>query len=194
MASNYPVKCRGIIENNSNDYIKTIFVCKREVWPILYHALNLSSLGNLKRKMQLMGYDKLYHTYLILILSNNKIILISKNGFIEMRELDTFPSLKIDGDLVSFSDDYNFIRKIDVNSRIRFIDFLENSRRIEQDRFFDYHHIKNNCQLFVKKLFHYNNIFINQDHYLQDIGGLLHGYWQNKVIHVMNIVDNFIRN
>ena len=68
-----------LIKSEGKAIVERVEVCRAPITPIFEKLLNTLSFGMLKIKMKERDYDKLFHLYVILYLSNGSVYRIEKN-------------------------------------------------------------------------------------------------------------------
>lgn len=148
-----------VFEKYKENNIVSIEIRRDPINSIITTILNLLSKGKFFEKIKQLGYDKVFHLYMILTMDNGDKLLLEKNERINLKKND--PSIKKDTQTMSVS----------LPNSISLNDFLENTRRSIGDHdFFQYSADNNNCQKFLRSLLQSNNLlnpaadsFIMQD-------------------------------
>lgn len=112
------------------------YICREPINSIIDKLFNVLSLGKFDEAKKKLGYDDMFHLYLVLKLENGESIRIEKNQDIN---IITNPQLK--GDIL----------KINLNDKkFNLAESLENTRKVMgKEKFIKYDAFNNNCQDFV---------------------------------------------
>ena len=146
-----PGNSQKVFNKIKDDVIIGIEIRRDPIQSIITAIINLLSKGKFYEKIKSLGYDKVFHLYMILTLDTGKKVLIEKNERINIKEGS--PSLKSDTQVLPVSN----VQKITVN------EFLENARvKVGDHDFFQYSANNNNCQKFLKSLLESSNM-LNSD-------------------------------
>ncbi|MBS1737096.1 MAG: hypothetical protein JSS98_10915, partial [Bacteroidetes bacterium] len=154
----FPPKERYFLEKYGNFTITKIKVCRAPIKSYIEKALNILSFGKFQDIKQTLPYDKMFHLYMLVTLSNNQILRIEKNEVVKIS--DTF---KIDPDT-----EYD---EVHINNKPTFNEFFNNTiKQYGEKQFFVYDAFSNNCQKFILDNLTANNMidekltsFIYQD-------------------------------
>ncbi|MBS1736170.1 MAG: hypothetical protein JSS98_06120 [Bacteroidetes bacterium] len=147
----FPPKERFLLEKYGNFTITKIIVCRAPIKSYIEKALNILSFGKFQNIKQTLPYDKMFHLYMLVTLSNSQILRIEKNEVVKIS--DTF---KIDSD-TEYSD-------VNLNKdRPTLNDFFHNTiKQYGEQSFFVYNAFSNNCQKFILDNLTANNIIDEQ--------------------------------
>ena len=157
---------RQLLSSIGDAPIQQITVCRTPIEKVLSKLLNWLSLGQFYSNMKRMGYDEMFHLYLIVRLSNDVHIRIEKNHVVEVYTVK--PEFKnTEFRSVQYIANSLTLNKLLVNS----VSFLGNS-------FFVYDSVHYNCQHFVQSILEANNLINSelQTFIRQDAGKILPGY------------------
>lgn len=141
-----PPKVREFVARNGNDKIITLEVGRTPINKPITGFLNTLSLGKYSKKKKELGYDNVYHTFLVATLESGKKIKIEKNS--EVAITDYKPST---GEL----------RHIPLKEPVPVSKFLEKGEKYfntsdgsvsRGQNFWRYDKRTNNCQYFVDDL------------------------------------------
>ena len=83
-----PKQLQDIINATQNNNITSLWVCRKPILSFIKSLLNIFSFGMLDRTMQKLGYDKLFHLYMVFKLDNGKYYRIEKNGRVNAYEIE----------------------------------------------------------------------------------------------------------
>jgi len=160
-----PKQLNDIIKATENNNITAIYVCRKPIVSFIKSLLNIFSFGMLNRTMEKLGYDKLFHLYLVFKLDNGKLYRIEKNQRINAYEIE-----KLDDEATCMP------VKLRVSQNLQnFFDKIV-SRNIPN--IFHYNGFRDNCQKFVKDCLVSNGLY-NQTlnkFVMQDVKDLAPGF------------------
>lgn len=164
-----PPQVRMIIQEFGKYPITELYVCRKKVQKVLDKVLNVLSLGQFNKKKNQLGYDDLFHMYL---LAKVKIgiapfyIRIEKN---HVAKISARGGLKGEAD--------NDCMNIPLHEPILLSNFFRNGEGLQPRDFWLYDATNNNCQVFVNSLLQGNaiNSPALQKFVLQDAASLLSG-------------------
>lgn len=137
MRQGMPPQMKKLLEKYGDKRIMRIQVCRNPLNNVLQKLGNVLTLANLDRVMNELGYDNLFHLYIILFLDNNTDLLLEKNQVVKLTETITPPQESI---------------MIDVNKDITLNQFIENGIKLLHTKFWLYDVRTYNCQNFVYSL------------------------------------------
>ena len=124
--------------------------------------------------MKRLDYDKLFHLFILVRLSNNLVIRVEKNETISFKFVNE--------NEVSYQD-YIDIPIDFPNIQIRFGNFIQNTINMVGPDIYFYNHVNSNCQYFVLDLLKANGLLTSnlRMFIMQDIPSLLkkYGYVNN---------------
>ena len=141
--TNRPKIINDMITEDGKENVVKIEVCRLPITRIYEKLLNFFTLGELKRKMKDRDYDKLFHLYVILHLSNGTVYKVEKNQRIKIVK----DPVKKEG---------TECKSINVNINLeKFITAPE----INMKDLYRYHPFQANCQDYVARLLNSNGIF-----------------------------------
>lgn len=174
-----PPEVRDFIQYLGDFQIVGINVCRKPIWKNIELAANLVTLGSFNKRKNELGYDKMFHLYLLVKLqkgSEIKQILIEKNEVANIQYVDR----SIDSDCK--------VVPVNVSKGLNLKQFIENGEKYQGNSFWVYNVADNNCQVFVTTLLIANNLgdksiydFIKQN--VQDL-----------VVGPLSKISNFITN
>ena len=177
---------KKFIKRNGEDIIKEIKVYRNPIDKAIENVLNTASLGQLKKKANRLGYDKLYHLYAIMKIKN-------KDGKISYWQFEktSQPDIK---SVSGFPD--NEHKNVPVTGNVMVRDFWKNGvNRVGERSFYSYHHIHNNCQVFLETLFSASGWMNNElkEFILQNIEELMKDRgFLNKFANIATDVGGFV--
>lgn len=148
----------NIINNSKNNFIIKMFVCKKPINKLIKQSMNILTLNKLNDNLRNSPYDDIYHLYMIIILNDNKRILIEKNERIEIRYLKVNEFFN----LINVNDIKKTNLKtivITLYNNISFVDLLNNTNLYMGNNYFIYDSSKYNCQNFILNILISNNLY-----------------------------------
>ena len=174
-----------IIRENSRVNIKHIEVCRNPIMTVFQKGLNILTFGRMKKVMNRLGYDKLYHLYMVITLENGNVYSIEKN-----QRVNIIPRkvLQKNGEC---TEKYYPVKKMTLDSL-----FATAMIKVNGERLWRYSAFKNNCQRFIYDVLNSNGINQFNDFILQDVNNLANKYVKavaNRVTDVANVVEYLIR-
>jgi hypothetical protein len=183
MLENRPKIIDDIIEKEGLNLITKIEVCRNPISSVFSKTLNILTLGRLEREMKKKGYDKLYHLYMVIYLSNGKVYSFEKNQRINIEE---GKKLKPTGECAPSL-------KYGKMSLKEFL-LIADSKNIAG--FYRYNAFKDNCQKWIYDMMNSNGISQFNSFILQDVSTLAPSYLEfmaRKITDVAGIIDYKIR-
>lgn len=172
-----------LLIKEGDQIITKIEVCRNPISGKFSEGLNVLTLGRLKSVMQKMGYDKLFHLYMILTLANGKVYSLEKNQRINVYE---GKKLKSNGDCAP-SLEYG-------KETLR--EFIMDTEAKNIKNLYRYNAFKDNCQKWVYDNLNSNGITQFNDFVLQDVSQLAPSFLERiarGVTDVAGYVDYAIR-
>ena len=161
-------KLNNFLEKNGNLIITSIMVCRTPVNSIIQNLVNVATLGDFQKKVHEAGYDNIYHLFMLLKMSNGKVIKLEKNQTVQI-------------DFVSSADSKEFKQINDVNMSLN--SFFQNAeKKVNLTRLYVYDPVTQNCQVFLSDMLRSSGLltkdlsdFINQSaEKLLDKDGIVH--------------------
>ena len=174
LLDNRPKNLTNVLTKDGNQTIVRLEVCRKPIHRFNMATLNALSFGSIKRKMEQLGYDNLYHLYLIIQLSNGKIYRLEKNHRVVVTDLGSYQSK---GDCLSLVYPEN-------NKTLN--DFIITAEERKISGFYRYS-FKDNCQKFLYDLLNSNGISKFNNFILQDVSDLAPSYIKTFVKGVTGI-------
>ena len=169
---NRPKPLSKLLTKEGKNKITKSEICRQPVVSIIAKLLNFLSLGLMKKRMEKMGYDKLYHLYFTLYLSNGKVVSLEKNERVKV----------IMGGKKKFKD--TECKTIDYGGKKTLNQFILDVEAKNIEGFYQYSGFKNNCQKWVLDIMNTNGITEYNDFIKQKVANLAPSYlkWiSNKV-------------
>jgi hypothetical protein len=145
--SDYPQDQKNIISQYGQNTIKSIQIGRTPLSTLLNTTFNVLTLGVFKKRLKNEPYDKLYHLFILILLDNNKTILLEKNAAINMKVNPQQPPPTT-----------TYMDVNQVPSSITFGSLLSNTQKLMGDKYWIYDGLKNNCQDFIISIFKANSI------------------------------------
>jgi len=179
-----PKIINDLIESEGKAIVNKVEICRSPVKPIFEKLINAMSLGMLRRKMKERDYDKLFHLYVILYLSNGSIYRVEKN---QRMKIIKDPKKK----------DITECKSVNIqDKKINFETFITAPERVDMKNLYRYSSFKFNCQNYVKRLTNANGIKQFNDFILQKVKDLAQPIVQkiaNGITDVAGVADYVIR-
>lgn len=149
--SDYPADQKKLLEKYGSNNITHITIGRSPLPTFINTALNVLTLGAFQKILQKSPYDKLYHLFSIITLSNGVKILLEKNQAINMKVVSSYNPKNTD-----------YVEVSNIPAGLTFQTLMDNTRKTLGSKFFNYDAIKNNCQLFIKTMLSSNGILTKQ--------------------------------
>jgi hypothetical protein len=141
--NNAPPKVRKFLEDNKGVDIEKIKIGRKPVIGNIQKALDLFSFGNFSKVKKSLGYNDIYHNYLLVELKNGKKVKIEKNHVVDI--LDAKDA------------DYKNAHNVPVTKKID-IDGLIGNASKNDPNFYKYDPRSKNCQYFTKEVVEKNGL------------------------------------
>ena len=159
----FPPKERALLKMYGQYQIINITLCRAPISSTLNRVLDVVSLGKWSELKSQYNYDHLFHLYMILKLSNGKMIRLEKNQVINISD--------------SFNVEHNaeFQDVALQGKQITLQELLDNTiRKVGQKQVFVYSAFSNNCQRFLIDVLNSNGLLTEKEQHfiLQDVGEL----------------------
>jgi hypothetical protein len=135
---------QNVINRIGDDEIKRITVNRTPLSKVLKFLLNITSLGQLEKKMENTDYDTLYHLFMV-ITTNSGSYVVEKNEVIQIYK---FKSLGKGTETLP----------VPIDAGLTLNDMLEKTKNRMMDKFFTYKGQDNNCQYFINNMLISNNL------------------------------------
>jgi len=180
--SSRPRVINDLIKSEGQAIVERVEVCRSPIMGIFEKLLNTLSFGMLKRKMKERDYDKLFHLYVILHLSNGSVYRIEKN-----QRMNIIKNPKKTDETVC---------KSTAVGNINFETFITAPERVNMKNLYRYNAFSENCQNYVKRLLNANGITQFNDFILQKVKDLAPSYLQKiarGITDVAGVADYVIR-
>jgi hypothetical protein len=150
--NDYPPAVREFIKKYGDSTIKAIVIDRTPVVQALQSVLNFVSGGKFNERLKSMPFDKIFHLRVDITFDNDEKIAVEKNEVINMY---ANPKLKEGGQQKVIS---NIPQGLTLNH------MLEEARKIQGKKYFDYSAYNNNCQDFIMALLKGSNIGTQEDY------------------------------
>lgn len=146
--TDYPPKVREILSKIGHYEVTGITLGRKPVNGALLKALNVMSMGDIKKQIVKHGYDNVYHLFMIYHLRspNSGKELLLKNEKNEVINMGVKTQVG----------DYEKVY-VPVNQKVTLAQYQENAARAAGKGFFLYNSYKNNCQVYISNLLKHNN-------------------------------------
>lgn len=147
----FPPVERALLQTYGNLEITQILVGRSPINDMLHKVLNLFSFGKWESIKRHYAFDKLFHLFMIVRFTNNKMVLVEKNEVIKIT-----PSFNI-------SDDCEFdnvplkSNKLTLNHL-----FITTIKKVGNKRFFLYSAFGDNCQRFLMDILESNDLLTDK--------------------------------
>lgn len=156
-----PPKVRSFLEKNGDNIIKKMWVCRSPIKSGIEKVANWLTNGNYEENKAKLGYDKMYHLFLLMELDNGKTFRIEKNEVLNVQKTNDKGQDNIE---------------IPINKEITINSLFENGEKSHKPKnFYAYDSINNNCQMFVESLLKGSHLLTNElkSFILQDVDKLV---------------------
>ena len=153
------VNVKSFLETNGDSIIQEIRIYRDPISTMIQSLLNVATLGGIQTRMKQLGFDRLYHLYGIMRLSNGKYFKFEKNARVTVSQVNGF-------------NDKAFIN-VHVNANL--LNFWENGEKAQGKSFYKYDSIDNNCQVHIKTLLKSNGLWNQnlEDFVMQPVNELI---------------------
>jgi hypothetical protein len=134
------------LEKHSNNEVTSVQIGKKPIISAVSKALNILSLGGYNKAKKSLGYDDVYHNYLIVGLNDGHFYKIEKNHQIEetkARQADFKNKM------------YNV--EIPKDKKLSIKSMIDNASK-DDPNFYKYSGLKKNCQDFTKSMIEKNGL------------------------------------
>jgi hypothetical protein len=136
---------QSLLKRIGNNEIREIKVARSPLSKIMTFFLNLSSLGEFKKRLDETPYDKLYHLFMI-IKTDSGTYILEKNEVIILK--------KFNGNITKQTE----ILESNIREGLTINTLLEKTRNNMGDKFFSYKGLDNNCQYFINSVLKSNGL------------------------------------
>ena len=118
--------------------------------------MNYLSFGRLEKKRKELGYEDIFHSYIIVKLDDGKFYKVERNHIIEEKEITNKDQIKGE------------VKNIPLDKEIEVGDMIENASKNSKD-FWVYDPRDRNCQDFVERTIKNNDLYDNIDDETKEI-------------------------
>lgn len=136
---------QNLLKRVGNETITEIKVARVPLSKILSFFLNLTSLGEFKKRLSETPYDKLYHLFMI-VKTEKGIYIVEKNEVIIIK--------KFNGKLTKQTE----VLQTNMREGLTLNVILEKTKNNMGDKFFSYKGQDNNCQFFINSILKSNGL------------------------------------
>jgi len=150
--NDYPPAVRELIKKYGNKLIKSITIDRTPVVKALQSVLNFVSGGKFNERLDQMPYDEIFHLRIDITFDDNSVLAVEKNEVINMYEK---PVKKEGGE-------QRVIEHIPEGTTLNAM--LDEAKKIQGSKYFDYSAYNNNCQDFIMALLKGSNIGTPEDY------------------------------
>lgn len=143
----YPTKrFQRFLDQEGDQKIVSVQVGKVPVQGFIQGFLNLLSIGKFKDKQKELGYNDIYHNFMLITLENGKTYRVEKNHVVEATQVD--PASFRDARLINIP-----VKDRDLNMK-----YLISTAEADDTDFWYYDPETKNCQVFVKEMLDRNDL------------------------------------
>lgn len=135
-----------------------ISVCRQPIYSIFERGLNFLTMGALRKKMVQLGYDKLFHLYMVVTFEGGDQWYIEKNQRVNAQKFTTIP------------ENAECTTQTPFNKTLK--DMIETVESKQIPGLYRYDAFKDNCQKFVYDVLNSNGISEHNDFIIQDVSKL----------------------
>ena len=168
-----------LIKREGKFIVEKVEVCRKPIRSIFEKLLNVFTFGQLKEKMKEKDYDRLFHLYVILHLSNGTEYHIEKNERMAVKT----PKLKSE-ETQCLTDD---IKSRNINLET----FITAPEKVNMDNLYRYSALNFNCQNYVKRLLNANGITKFDNFILQKVEDLAPSYLKILMNTITDIAGSY---
>jgi hypothetical protein len=165
-----PKILKKLLESKGNQTIIALQVCRQPVSKNAERFLNFLTFGKMKKEMQKLGYDRLFHLWMILYLSDGSVYSLEKNERVNV---------------VNGSKGGECTPKINYGKET-LNKFILDAEEKNIDGFYQYSMFKNNCQKWIRDIMNANGITQFDNFIMQDVNNLAPKW----VKHFANVVTD----
>lgn len=154
-----PPVVQKLLDEHGDSAIVSIDVARSPVLPVIKSIMNIISSGQIEENKNKLGYDDIYHLYLIIKLKDGKAFKIERNEDVSVSD----PNVSSDSQIMP----------VQLNGDITLNGFIDKGSK--KSNFWNYDARTSNCQQFVYDLLNGSGLMTPslKDFILQDAEGLL---------------------
>jgi|688.fasta_scaffold306918_3 hypothetical protein len=143
--SGIPPPVRSFIQTYGNQQITDVRIGQSPVISGVQSFMNVISFGKFKKKQRNLGYDNIYHRFLIIKLANGQLFRIDKNQVVQIGSVSI--------------DEFNKAIPLSLANanNLTVASLFDNASR-NDPKFWMYNPADKNCQIFVKDIATRNNL------------------------------------
>jgi hypothetical protein len=150
-SEDYNTSSKKVLKEVGNNKILSARIQRNPVPRYIIELLNIVSLGDFKKKLKETEYDKLFHLAIVFETDKGE-VLVEKNEVINISK--SIPTNKEGLE----------VKRVNINNSPTINTVLENTKRLQGDKYFKYSASDNNCQNFILSLLKSNNIGTEEDY------------------------------
>lgn len=149
----FPAIQQRIIDKYGEYKIKNIKVGRTPLPSVLTKVLNVVSLGGFNKLLDKSPYDKLFHLFVVITLSNGTVIkiLLEKNETLNMKVVSNYNPKGAE-----------YMEVTDIPSSLTLNDLLNGVKKRQGSDLFKYQFERNNCQRFISDLLKGSSLLTNE--------------------------------
>lgn len=141
----YPYRTSQFLRANGSKYIKSIKICRKPIMRVIDKLFNILSLGQFNEVKSQLGYDDLFHLYMIVTFQDNTSCIVEKNQDINITSYYSF-------------DNDNCIN-VDIGRKVLNLNYLlNNTMRVMKKNYYSYNSFYNNCQDYIYSIVNSNKL------------------------------------
>jgi hypothetical protein len=140
-----PRVLKEFIQKEGQKYITNIKLGRIPVIPAVKTVLNAISLGKLEQTQKQLNYNEIFHSFLIITLDGGLRFKLEKNQRVGVTTNISKEDTKENFD-------------IPINRKLKFVDFIENTAKVEGTKLWSYDPSSQNCQRFCMDMVKDNNL------------------------------------
>jgi DNA adenine methylase len=165
--SRYAPSQQMLIDRYGNETITYIRIGRSPLPSFINKALDILTFGKFKSMLKKYSYDRLYHLFMIVSLSNGVKILVEKNSGINITQVSNYDPKNTE-----------YVDATYIPSGLTFKELLDNGQQVLGNKYFPYDATKSNCQQYIIGLLKGSSILTKQlqDFVYQDVASLFKDY------------------
>ena len=157
LSGRMPLSVKRVLKKKGDMNIRKIVAYRHPIQNGIKFVLNLGSLGKIKKKVDELGYDDLYHLRAIMQLEDGSLYTFEKTSVAVLKPVSSFSN--------DNSVDVNVSGNLSLSSA-----WKKAENRMGEEKFYSYNAVDNNCQDWLDNFFRANGMmnpeldkFINQN-------------------------------